>query len=145
VKTTATTLAKVAFPQINCNVKETLWRLKKKIAWCSRKATFHCPGIPYKIFSCWLERNETRLRRFQTTIWCWRVVARDVKALCKKQMSLEDRIRSWCKIFSHSTDSKKICLWESWAALCRCWETSDFLHICKVVLQKQSVTLCFIF
>jgi len=27
VKTRATTLTKVAFPQINCNLKETLWRL----------------------------------------------------------------------------------------------------------------------
>jgi len=27
VKTRATTLTKIAFPQINCNLKETLWRL----------------------------------------------------------------------------------------------------------------------
>jgi len=31
VKTPATTLTKTAFhPQINCNVKETLWRLQEK-------------------------------------------------------------------------------------------------------------------
>jgi len=30
VKTRATTLTKIAFPQINCNVKETQWRLFEK-------------------------------------------------------------------------------------------------------------------
>jgi len=29
-KTPATKLTKIAFPQINCNVKETLWRLQEK-------------------------------------------------------------------------------------------------------------------
>jgi len=30
VKTRATTLTKIAFPQINCKVKEMLWRLQEK-------------------------------------------------------------------------------------------------------------------
>jgi len=30
VKTPATTLIKITFPQINCNVKEPLWRLQEK-------------------------------------------------------------------------------------------------------------------
>jgi len=30
VKTRATTLTKITFPQINCNVKETQWRLLEK-------------------------------------------------------------------------------------------------------------------
>jgi len=30
VKTPATTLKKTSFPQINCNVKERLWRLQEK-------------------------------------------------------------------------------------------------------------------
>jgi len=30
VKTPATTLTKTAFPQIYCNVKETLWHLQEK-------------------------------------------------------------------------------------------------------------------
>jgi len=34
--------------------------------------------------------------------------------------------RFWCKLFSQNTDSKKICLCELWAALCRCRETSYF-------------------
>jgi len=30
VKTPATTLTKITFPQINYNVKETLWRMQEK-------------------------------------------------------------------------------------------------------------------
>jgi len=44
VMTPATTLTKIAFPQINCNVKETLWRLQEKEVRCSRKSTFQYKG-----------------------------------------------------------------------------------------------------
>jgi len=48
--TPATTLTKIAFPQLNCNVKETLWRLQEKEVRCNRKATFHYKDKLQEVF-----------------------------------------------------------------------------------------------
>jgi len=61
VMTPATTLTKIAFPQINCNVKVPLWRLQEKEVRCNRKATFHYK-VSYKNFFVlvWTKLNTTR-------------------------------------------------------------------------------------
>ena len=89
VKTPATTLTKIAFPQINCNVKETQWRLQQKNVRYSRKATFHyC-----KKFSCTnADLNEIKCDNIdskQHFYLQYLVAATDVKALRKKQMTLQ--------------------------------------------------------
>jgi len=52
----ATKLTKIAFPQINCNVKETLWGLQEKDVRCNRKPTFHYKGKLQEVFRAGLNK-----------------------------------------------------------------------------------------
>jgi len=82
--TPATTLTKIAFPQINCNVKETLWRLQEKEVRCNRKATFHYKGKLQEVFRAGL--NEIKydyVDSKQHFYLQYHVGATDMKALQK--------------------------------------------------------------
>jgi len=88
--TPATTLTKIAFPQINCNVKGTLQRLQEKEVRCSRKATFHYKGKLQEVFRAGL--NEIKydyVDSKQHFYLQYHVAATDMKALCKKQTTLQ--------------------------------------------------------
>jgi len=89
VMTPATTLTKIAFPQIICNVEEMLWRLQEKEVRCNRKATFHYRGKLQEVFRAGL--NEIKyddVDSKQHFYQRYHVAATDMKALCKKQTTL---------------------------------------------------------
>jgi len=89
VMTRATTLTKIAFPQINCNVKETLWRLQEKLQ-CSRKATFHYKGKVQELFRVGLNESKYDYVDSKQHFYLqYHVATTDMKALCKKQTTLE--------------------------------------------------------
>ena len=75
----------------NCNVKETLWHLKKNLR-CNRKATFHYKGKGnlQEVFRAGL--NEIKydyVDSKQHFYLQYHVAATDMKALCKKQTTLQ--------------------------------------------------------
>jgi len=92
VKTPATTLTKITFTQIKCNVKETLRRLQEKEVRCNRKATIHYKGKLQEVFRAGL--NEIKydyVNSKQHFIYGIMLQQQntDMKALCKKQTTLQ--------------------------------------------------------
>jgi len=88
--TPATTLTKITFPQINCNVKETLWRLQEKDVRCNRKPTFHYKRKLHEVFRAGL--NEIKydyVYSKQHFYLQYHVAATDMKALGRKQTTFQ--------------------------------------------------------
>jgi len=78
------------FPQINCNVKETLWRLQEKAVWCNKKAAFHYKGKLQEVFRGGLNENKYDYVDSQQHFYLqYHVAATDMKAFCKKQTTLQ--------------------------------------------------------
>ena len=85
MKTRATALTKITFPQINCNVKEKQWRLLEKERAMLQKSDISLQGKLKKIFRAGL--NEIKydyVESKQHFYLQYHVAATDMKALRKK-------------------------------------------------------------
>ena len=93
--------------------------------------------VSYKNFSVlvWTKWYWLRLCTFQTAVFCLNVLQWQHFTKNKRLLKTESLLIQ--TIFTDNRHQENLLMWVIWAALCRCWEASDFLRICKMVLQNN--------